>query len=893
MKPQEYRFPLRRQATIRIAAVFMAIGGLCAVLFWLGWQLVNDRLQREQAESAAQAVEARLQALLTGWQREADALASQITFNRMLDQAGTDRWQKLRAYIVAQGEILDLSALVIVDKEDRPVFQFGNMGQECASVLMAPDSTGKPPEWYLGRDRQILYRVLQTPLWLGRDGGHGKLILLKPLNAPQLEGITTPSTPVRLAVHGLILASSTGDEGEGKRIHPLIEGIHVNEHGGLCRDIPLGAPGHLLHVEYNLPQAVSPNQFAQAALALAALLGLGLYVVLGKWIHHNVRRVEGLSEVADRFRQSHTLTAEIRSQLESEQEHIDELTALNKTLLELMRASQARDEENRAYLQTLEILEEAVVESDLEGNLLRSSPALHRLVGMESPPRNLYACLDEEERKNLREQLAELFVGTRNQVSIRLRVGAPRRAGTWLECRFVPADQPVTRIRGVLRDVTQTYLQEKHITHMALHDALTRLPNRILLEDRLKIALRMAARDQAKVGIGFIDLDHFKNVNDVLGHKFGDKLLVNIAESLRTSLRSVDTLARWGGDEFVVLLPNLHTLEDIRLVAEKLVKASREAVHIEDQALPVTFSMGFSVFPDDGDNPELLLSQADRAMFYAKAQGRNMVQFFSDMTRKGLGKKELYIQSRLGEAISQGSIRAWFQPLVDSKTHRVIGLEALARWHDEELGWISPATFIPMAENQGLIAELGDQVLAHTLAMGRRLRDAGHDLQLSVNISKRQLYMPGCIERLLRDSELAGIEPGRIMLEITESVAMSEVDFALERLRALHEAGFKLAVDDFGVGYSSLSQLHEMPVDEIKIDISFTRRVLEPQGARLIQAIVGMAQALHMEIVAEGVEDADSARILTELGVQRLQGYYFGKPMPEQELEDWLGARQA
>ena len=487
-------------------------------------------------------------------------------------------------------------------------------------------------------------------------------------------------------------------------------------------------------------------------------------------------------------------------------------------------------------------------------------------------------------------------------VSLRLRAGKTRGAAAWLECRFVPVRKAgesgdsgdsgaAQHIRGVLRDITQTYMQEKHITHMALHDALTGLPNRVLLEDRLKIALRLAARDECRVGIGFIDLDHFKNINDALGHKAGDQLLVAFASNLRAALRGGDTLARWGGDEFVVLLPDMPGLDEIHRVAEKLGESSRAPVRIDEQSLPVTFSMGFSIFPDDGDEVDILLSQADRAMFHAKSQGRNTIQFYADMTRKGLGKKDLYIQSRLAAAIDEGAIQAWFQPLVDARNHRAIGVEALARWHDPELGWVPPATFIPMAENLGLIAELGGQVFDQTLALGRTLIEAGHDLALAVNLSKRQLFLANSVERLLRAAEAAGVAPGRVMLEVTESVAMSDVDFADTRLRALHAAGFKLAVDDFGVGYSSLSQLHEMPVDELKIDISFTRRAREAQGARLIQAIAGMARALHLRIVAEGVEDAETADILTELGIHALQGYHFGKPMPAAEFQEWL-ARQ-
>lgn len=884
---------LRRQAAIRFLAVFAIIGGISAGLFWMAWSLANERLLREQTENAANAVEARFKAMQGSWQKETLSLASQITFNRMLDSADNGRWLKLRAYIVALGESFDYAGLVVLDKQGQAVFVLGEAGPEFAAYMSSAPPPGEKLDWYPSRSNRHLYRVLRAPLWLGLNGGHGSLILLKALDNAQLARLAAPDAPVRLAVNGTVLASSVGTPEVGSTANTRNIAIHPGRSGGLCRDLVLGSQAQRLHIDHSPAQAISPNQFAVIGTTLATALGLALYLVFGQWIRHQVRRLESLSETAHRFRQHHVLDSASLARLATQTEHDDEIGALNQALRELMRASQARDEESRAYLQTLDILDEAVVEADASGHLLRKSPAWEKLAGTDAPRQNLYDCLDPEDRETLRLQLAELFSGAKSQASARLRVASPQRSGAWLECRFVPVDQPVTRIRGVLRDITQTYLQEKHITHMALHDALTHLPNRILLEDRLKIALRLATREQHKVGIGFIDLDHFKNVNDALGHKFGDKLLVTFAQNLGKILRTGDTLARWGGDEFVVLLPDMAAIEDIRLVAEKLVMASRDAVNIDEQTLPVTFSMGFSIFPDDGDNTEVLLSQADRAMFYAKAQGRNTVQFFSDMTRKGLGKKELYIQSKLSAAIQQGLIQTWFQPLVDARTGQPTGLEALARWHDPELGWISPEAFIPMAENLGLIAELGELVISQTLAMGRRLTDAGHDLMLAVNISRRQLFLPGCVERLSQEAHNAGIEPARIMLEITESVAMSEVDYASDRLRALHEAGFKLAVDDFGVGYSSLSQLHEMPVDELKIDISFTRRAKEPQGARLIQAIVGMAQALHVTTVAEGVEDADTAHLLVELGVQSLQGYHFGKPMPAPEFEHWLKTHQA
>jgi len=340
-----------------------------------------------------------------------------------------------------------------------------------------------------------------------------------------------------------------------------------------------------------------------------------------------------------------------------------------------------------------------------------------------------------------------------------------------------------------------------------------------------------------------------------------------------------------------LLIPDMKTVNDIRDVVAKIAKITHAPLIVDGAEFAITFSMGVTVFPDDADNIDGLLSQADRAMFYAKAQGRNAFQFFADMSQKGLGKKDLYIQHRLAAAIKNHEILAWFQPLIDAKSGRAMGAEALARWHDPELGWVSPATFIPMAENLGLIRELGELVWEATLAAGQAWKARCQYLALAVNISKRQLCMPYVTEKLIEDAARYGIAPQRITLEITESIALLDVEFASERLSELGDAGFRIAIDDFGTGYSSLSQLHDMPVHEIKIDISFVRRIHTPQGLRVVQAIVQMASAMRLECVAEGVEDALTAELLTGLGINTLQGFHFAKPMPAADCDVWLDAR--
>jgi len=554
-----------------------------------------------------------------------------------------------------------------------------------------------------------------------------------------------------------------------------------------------------------------------------------------------------------------------------------------------------RAAEQHSFVRTLDLLEEAVLELDRRGRILGANSGWWLLVGTAPmADTSLLAHVHEEDRSAFELHLMGLVSGQKDEFRGRYRFQTHARPEQWMECRFVVErddDSEVVGARGVLRDITKSYLQERHITYMALHDALTSLPNRVLLEDRIKQAIQQASRTGNRVGVCFIDLDHFKNVNDAYGHKAGDALLLSLSQLLKNCLRDGDTLARWGGDEFVVLLPDLTTADAVRHVAQKMVEAMRQTVMLDGLAINATFSMGIAVYPDDESSGDIdgLLAQADRAMFYAKSQGRNNFQLFADMSSKGLGKKELYIQTRLAQAIRDQRIAVWYQPQVAAHPHadgrpRLVGVEALARWHDADLGWISPGSFIPMAENLGLIGELGHLVRRQAFAQFREWRRTHPELTLSINISKRQLFATDFMAMLLADVERYELDPHSLVLEVTESVALMDVEFAEDRLRQLAEAGFTLAIDDFGTGYASLSQLHELPIGELKIDISFVRRVHTMEGLRMTQGIVSLAQALRLRTVAEGVEDDKTADVLRELGVDVLQGYHFARPCPADEL---------
>ena len=700
---------------------------------------------------------------------------------------------------------------------------------------------------------------------------------------------------VYLYQDGRIYAASAGSMHLNDRIDsPSKDGVLLGDtiQVVLPVDPRVGKDGPVLVIRRPLHPLFSIDFVIIGTAGIATALLTLLWFGLARDLRRHVRDIDMISQAADAFQSDFRKSPEWYTPLKQRQDKRDEIGRLAQALDRLFDEAIQRHKEQAAHQQTLELLEDVVLEMDREGRLLETSKAWSKLTGRTDDPRGTYLAeyLHPEDAAVLTAFVGMLSSGEKQTASARLRLMCAEGRECWVELRFARTADGES-LRGVLRDITQSYLQERHISHMALHDALTGLPNRVLLEDRLKVALQTARRSAHKVALGFIDLDHFKEVNDSLGHKTGDQVLVALSERLRRHLRAGDTLARWGGDEFVVLLPNLPESTTVKQVAEKLRQAIDAPVQIEDVDYSLTFSAGFAIFPDDADTGEALLAHADRAMFYAKAQGRNNVQFYGEMSRKGLGKKDLYIQQRLATAIREKRILPHYQPQIRAADGHVVGFEALARWFDPEMGWISPATFIPMAETLGLIRPLGE-VLWH-----RALHDMAawkdRDYTLAINVSKRQLFIPLFADKLLEDVEAHGIKPQRVTLEITESIAMMDVDYGIDRLRELHAAGFRLAIDDFGVGYSSLSLLHQIPVDELKIDQSFIRRLHEPQGLRMVQIIVAMAKTMGLLTTAEGVEDAATAELLRELGVDVLQGWHFARAMPQEELSAWLKANAA
>jgi diguanylate cyclase (GGDEF)-like protein len=435
---------------------------------------------------------------------------------------------------------------------------------------------------------------------------------------------------------------------------------------------------------------------------------------------------------------------------------------------------------------------------------------------------------------------------------------------------------------------------EQRISHMAHHDELTGLPNRALLNDRAAQALAQARRSGRPLALLFLDLDGFKDINDSLGHATGDRLLQSVAGRLRASVREGDTVARLGGDEFVVMLVNLAQAQDAVDIARAIAQALARPHTVDRHTLHVTASIGVAAFPEDGDSAGALLKHADAAMYRAKAQGRNAVQCYThEMSVHARQRMELH--AALREAIERGQFELHYQPQLELASGRLRGVEALIRWQHPQLGLVSPDSFIPLAEETGLIGPLGEWVLRTAGRQLQRWRAAGHTtLVMGVNLSARQVK-PGALPRLVQQVlDECQLPAPCLELEITETALLHNAEPVRTTLEALKGLGVALALDDFGTGYSSLSHLRRLPIDTIKIDKSFTAEIgTSADTTTIIRAIVALARSLGVETVAEGVETAAQLRFLSTLGCHHAQGYHLGRPVPAAAFDALLALPSA
>jgi diguanylate cyclase (GGDEF)-like protein/PAS domain S-box-containing protein len=465
----------------------------------------------------------------------------------------------------------------------------------------------------------------------------------------------------------------------------------------------------------------------------------------------------------------------------------------------------------------------------------------------------------------------------------------------WLRClvKVISENGVPVKLRGVMVDVTQQKTWEERLQYMAHYDALTGLPNRTLLRQRVNQGIAEARENERKLALLFIDLDYFKNINDSLGHQIGDALLAQAASRLRTGSQHADPVARLGGDEFVLTLPDLGDAQEAALVARETLAQLSLPYVVNGHELHSTASIGISIYPDDGDDVDSLMRAADTAMYSAKEKGRNTYRFFTPSLNIAV-QKRLSLETGLRQALQRNEFVLYYQPQIELETGRIFAAEALLRWKRPDGDIMSCGDFVDVAEESGLILPIGEWALREACTqLGVWRRSEFPELRIAVNLSARQFYQPGFHHIVTHILEEAGLPAQALELEITESMLMQPTDDNLHTLSQLHAMGVQLSIDDFGIGYSCLAYLRRFPVHALKIDRSFVDAIgTDDNSAQIITAIVALARSLQLKIVAEGVEQPEQAAFLKAQGCEAAQGFYYAKPVPAEVLADML-RRQA
>jgi diguanylate cyclase (GGDEF)-like protein/PAS domain S-box-containing protein len=556
------------------------------------------------------------------------------------------------------------------------------------------------------------------------------------------------------------------------------------------------------------------------------------------------------------------------------------------------------EEKERAQV-TLNSIGDAVISTDVGGRVTYLNAVAEGLTGWslaeaaDRPLEEVFRIADATTRETTQNPMALAILENRT-VGLKSNCVLIRRDGT--EAAIEDSAAPIHDRRGhvtgavmVFRDVSMARALSLKMVHLAQHDSLTDLPNRVLLHDRLTQALALARRHQQGLALLFLDLDRFKNVNDSLGHAIGDRLLQSVAERLLACVRSSDTVSRQGGDEFLILLSEVARPEDAAASAEKILLALSLPHRIDQQDLHLTASIGVVTYPEDGTEADTLLKHADLAMYRAKDSGRNTYRFFEPEMSKNTAHRQS-LESGLHRAIERHEFVLHYQPTMNLDSEEIIGVEALIRWYHPQRGLVLPGQFVPLAEETGVIATIGRWVLREGCRQSREWRDAGlPPVRIAINISMVELRDKAFLESVGGILEEHGLVPQDLELELTETFLMRDSNSTAAVLQSLSDLGVRIALDDFGTGYSSLSHLKRFPIDTLKIDQSFVRNVAaDSDDASIVSAVIGMAKGLQIRVVAEGVETREQLAFLRKRGCPEGQGFYFSPPVSAREFTQFL-----
>jgi len=622
----------------------------------------------------------------------------------------------------------------------------------------------------------------------------------------------------------------------------------------------------------------------------------GLILILATmlpYVHNLVHK--SLVDSLTTRRAREMLTAELQ---EERNRLIEANTALANEMLERMKAQQSELVAAQKLRMHFERTPLAVVEWDRDMRITAWNPAAEAIFGFplyealgKTIPQLLATDFERENVDAMCGEVLDTAEGNKHTLVNNTRAGRTIHC-EWYNTPLVDPDNQIIGFASLVHDITERLNTERTIHYMAHHDALTGLPNRRLMQDRLNQAIMAARRKQRHVAVLFLDLDRFKVVNDTLGHDTGDFILKDVGRRLVTCVREVDTVSREGGDEFVVILPDLERPEHARVVADKILKELAKPVEIGGHEIHVTPSIGISHYPNDATDVQQLLKHADNAMYQAKDAGRNTIRFFTNDLNFLLSKR-LEIETRLRKAMEHEEFFLRYQPQVELATGRISGMEALIRWNDPQKGEVYPKDFVFVAEELGLIVPIGEWVFRTACKQLKQWEQEGlPEITVSINISPRQFMSRRLVATLLSIVRETGADPRRIELEITETMIMRNVEQSIETLAQLRAVGMQVAVDDFGVGYSSLGQLKRLPASSMKIDRSFIINVPEDQqSSSITEAIIAMAKRLKLRVIAEGVETRAQLEFLRANHCEAYQGFLFSRPVTALEATAMLRAQ--
>ncbi|MDT7850627.1 EAL domain-containing protein [Methylophilus sp. VKM B-3414] len=633
------------------------------------------------------------------------------------------------------------------------------------------------------------------------------------------------------------------------------------------------------------------------AVMLWRLMPVALTITSTKQLKTTIARLE--SEVQKRL-----LAEQALAKLNLNLEHLvkartEDLSNINASLrLEIEQRKRTELElfnQKQLAIVTLESIGDAVITTNMQSEVTYLNPVAEKMTGwskaeaMGRPILEVFRILNESTRKLAANPVDVVLAhnkvcGLANHTLLIAKSGAEYA----IEDSAAPIRDQDGNILGVVlvfHDVSDARQMAQKMTYLAEHDYLTDLPNRLLLTDRITQAISAAKRRGSKLAILFFDIDHFKRVNDTLGHEVGDQLLKVLSKKLQMCIRASDTLSRQGGDEFVVLLPELTDDAVPAEIAQKILFSIKDPISIANHELFITASIGIAVYPDDGDNVDVLTRHADAAMYHAKNSGRNNYQFFTKEMSARVAA-QLTMENSLQKAIANNELILFYQPKVSIKTGKIIGAEALIRWVHPQWGMMMPDRFIKIAEDSGLIRGIGHWVLREACTQNKKWQDSGlPEIPIAINVSVVELHHAHFTQEVTKVLLQTGLQPYHLELEVTESVAIQTEVTVINDLNKLKEMGVRLSVDDFGTGYSSLSYLKLLPVNTIKIDKSFIRDIqVDANDAAIVTAIIKMSQSLGLTVIAEGVETQAQLEFLQSHDCDEMQGYLFSRPLPADEF---------